>query len=159
MAETTTFRSVAALNRTELLVDLELTPSLCCPTCVIHCIDPDWDDTCRSDCCQYEFEESTSPAEVLQEWTEDVLREAYRTRGIRLYLKWAERLGRMNDEQLLMDRLHSRRIFVNYDLEEFGRILDALQAAGVTLEPGRWQNRMNDEEFALLILKQSTQTE
>ena len=145
--------------RAELLADLQMTPSIACPTCVINYVDNELPDTCNTDCCQYEFEAPTSDAEILSEWTEGVLREAYRTAGIRLYLKWAERLGRPNDDRLLVNTLRKRHLYENYDLEELGRILDALRADGVTLDTSRWQNWMNAEEYALLLLKQSAETE
>ncbi len=148
-----------ALHRADLLVDLGLTPSLSCPKCVINYIDPDQEDACLADCCKFDFEEPTSPAEILREWSEDVLREAYRTAGMRLYSKWAGRLNRLDDDRLLANTVRLRHIFPNYDLEELGRILDALRSASITLDPVRWRTWMNDEEYALLLLKQSTGTE
>lgn len=155
----TTVAAAATQHRAELLIDLELMPSLCCPKCVINYIDPDYDDSCLADCCQYEFEAPTSHMEILQEWIEDVLREAYRTAGIRLYSKWAERLNPSNDDRLLVNTLRIRHIFPNYDMDEFGRILDALRSSSITLDLGRWQNWLNDEEYSLLLLKQSAETE
>lgn len=146
--------------RTELIADLEMMTSIACPTCAINYADNEQEDACRTDCCQYEFEAPTSDAEILREWKVDVLREMYRTGGVRLFLKWAERFGCRSDKERLLDMFHYHHIYRNYDLEELGLILDALNAANVRIEdPSRWRNRMTEQEYALLLLKQSTETE
>lgn len=142
----------AAQHRNELLADLEKDPTKVCPTCVISLVDNDEISTCFTGRCQYEFEEPTSDSELFGEWKVDTLREMYRTGGIRLFLKWAERFGCRSDKECLLDALHYRRIYENYDLEELGRILDAICAANIRDVGDRALVRgsMNDAEYALL---------
>lgn len=133
--------------RDEIIADLRMMSSIACPTCAIHYVDNEQDGACRTDCCQYEYDD---PAEALREWAEGLLREVYRVAGIRLYLKWADRLGRLATDRILVNTLRHRHTYEDYDLEELGRILDALRAAGITLDPARWREWMNDEEYAVL---------
>lgn len=141
----------AAQHRNELLSDLRMMPSIACPTCAIHYVNNEWEDTCNTDCCQYEFEEPTSDAEIFGEWKVDALREMYRTGGIRLFLKWAERFGCRSDKEILLDTLGYRRIYENYDLEEMGRILDVICAANIRIDNhAMFRSHANDAEYALL---------
>jgi hypothetical protein len=137
--------------RDELIADLRMMTSIACPKCAIHYVDNEQEDACRTDCCQYEFEAPTSDAEILREWKVDVLREMYRTEGVRLFLKWADRFGCRFDKERLLDMFHYHHIYPNYDLEELSRILDALAAANARIEhPSWWRNRMTEREYALL---------
>lgn len=139
-----------AQYRAELIADLRMMSTIACPKCAIRYIDNEQEDACRTDCCQYEFEEPTSDADTLREWTEGVVCEMYRAGGMRLFLKWAERLNRMGDARILTTILRRRHLYENYDLEELGRILNALRAESITLDRSRWQNWMNDAEYSLL---------
>ena len=103
--------------REELLADLELQPSLSCPKCCIRYIG-EYDDCCRYErlidsdsdsdddspitaetlatkyelVCQFDYID-TSMQEVLNEWTERLLKDCQETGGDALREKWAQKIA------------------------------------------------------------------
>ena len=99
--------------RAELIADLNLSPSITCPTCCITYVG-EYDDCCRyerigdsdsdSDAvtaevlateyelvCVFDFED-TPMKEVLDEWTERLLKDCYAVGGDELRQKWAKKI-------------------------------------------------------------------
>ena len=83
--------------RADLIADLELTPSLCCPNCVITYVDGDQEGCCyysrRGGAlnCVFDFDEPISMKEVVREWVYAVLKECRRMGGAQLEAKWRAR--------------------------------------------------------------------
>lgn len=140
-----------AQYRDELIADLRMMSSIACPKCIIRYVDNEQEDACRTDCCQYEYEEPTPEERVLEYWMEETLQEMYRVGGVRLHEKWRkERFGDAytGDVALQFDWiLRHRDLYDGYDLEELGRILDmGVFARHYTF----WKSCMTDAEYALL---------
>lgn len=82
--------------RNELIIDLELTPSLCCPKCIITYVD-NWTDGCCSYSaskepvlnCIYDFE-NTNEEEAIREWQDGVLKMLRRYYRDDLEEKWRQ---------------------------------------------------------------------
>jgi hypothetical protein len=82
--------------RADLIADLELSPSLCCPNCVITYVDGDQEGCCyysrrRVLNCVFDFDEPISMKEVVREWVYAVLKECRRIGGAQLEAKWRAR--------------------------------------------------------------------
>ncbi len=84
--------------RSELIADLELVSSLCCPKCVITYVDGNYDGNCfyadengTNLQCIYDFE-GCSMKEAISEWIDGVVKECRRRISDELADKWKERL-------------------------------------------------------------------
>lgn len=82
--------------RADLITDLELTASLCCPNCVITYVDGDQEGCCYYSRrgklnCIFDFDEPISMAEVVREWIYAVLKEIKREKGEEMEAKWRAR--------------------------------------------------------------------
>jgi hypothetical protein len=83
--------------REELIADLELVPSLCCPKCVITYVDGNYEGNCfyadtrgKKLQCVYDFDGGTMK-EAISEWIDGVLK-CLRGKDDELVAKWRARL-------------------------------------------------------------------
>lgn len=84
--------------REELITDLELVSSLCCPKCIITYVDGNYEGNCfyadtrgKKLQCVYDFDAGTMK-EAIGEWIDGVLKTCKRLKGDELVTKWRARL-------------------------------------------------------------------
>jgi hypothetical protein len=148
-------------HKKELIEDLKLTPSLCCPKCIVNYIDNTYEDSCRLEeieenmelVCQFDYYD-TKIETIIKYWITDVLKQCYEVGGIELYDKWIKKFNvNPNDEDYYtLKKINKNKLaYRDYDDEHFKKFVEYCKKYNHNID----RNYLNLEELDLLTTNSS----